>query len=117
MVLTEYAFEIITPLVAAIASVIVGVMTHRRTKKAHADTVTVDHTRLIQEGYQDILDQLRSELDRRKESEDKLRTRLNLLESELEREISLRKQLQNKVQELLEEVSSLREDYNDDNGS
>jgi len=110
--LVDYAFEIVTPLVAAIASVIVGVMTHRRTKKAHDDTVTVDHTRLIQEGYQDILDQLREELDRRKESENNLRTKLEGLERELDQEIQVRKQLQVKVEELLNELNSLREDYN-----
>ena len=107
----DYVVQLATPVVAAIGSIAVAIMTHRRAKKAHKDTITVDHTRLIQEGYQDILDQLRAELDRRKASEERLRTRLESLEKEIEHEIGVRKELQRTVQELLEELSGLREDY------
>jgi len=108
----NYLTQLVASIVAAVASIAAAAITHIRANRAHRESLSVDRGRLIQEGYQDILDQLRLELERRKKSESSLRERLLKVETELEHEIELRKTLQDKVQELLKEVEQLKGDYN-----
>lgn len=108
-------------LIAAATSSIIGWVTHKRATAVHNEELRVDHAKMIQAAYKDILDELRSELDRRREAERSLRKKVETLQEELDKETEHRQKLEDKLNRLIgdvedaahEEVQEHEEDYHD----
>ena len=100
----QHGGAVLTSIIAAFTSLLLGVLTHVRAKAAHKDEVAVDRAKMIQDAYQEILNELRGELDRRTKLQDQMRARITQLEEQLIEEIGKREQLEQRLQDIERDV-------------
>lgn len=61
-------------LISGVVALITALLTHKRAYKAHKDTVVIDQQKLVNDTYEQVLSQLRLELQRRQEVFDRERS-------------------------------------------
>lgn len=123
--MSDVAINQLAPWAATLISLVVAYLTHRRAVKAQKDQFTLDRSQVIQDAYQSVLDELRSEIDRLKqdnidqrirwEERDKDRVRrIQHLESELARSHERCSKLEYQLRRVSEEIISVERDQHDE---
>jgi uncharacterized protein YoxC len=108
---------LLAALIAAMTSFALGILTHKRSSQVHEDELEVDHTKLIQDAYQGILLELRSELDRRKVSQDDLREKVKHLEAQLDQETKVRQELGRRFEQVSKELEEMKRRFTEEIGN
>lgn len=91
--------------ISGLVALVVAWLTHKRANRAHKDTIVIDHQQLINETYQQVMRQMRKELERREEAHRIERHSWKKQELLLKGEIQL---LQEKVASLEAELALLK---------